>query len=46
MDVEKTADEAINNLADILYDKPGPSVDLTPVFNDYENNESDFLGNA
>ena len=39
MDVEKTADEAINNLADILYDKPGPSVDLTPVFNDYENNE-------
>lgn len=39
MDVEKTADEAINNLADILYDKKGPSVDLTPVFNDYENRE-------
>lgn len=39
MDVEKTADEAINNLADILYDKRGSSVDLTPVFNDYENRE-------
>jgi hypothetical protein len=39
MDVEKTADEAINNLADILYSKQGPSVDLTPVFNDYENRE-------
>ena len=39
MDVEKTADEAINNLADILYGKQGPSVDLTPVFNDYENRE-------
>ena len=31
MDVEKTAD--------ILYGKNGPSVDLTPVFNDYENRE-------
>lgn len=39
MDVEKTADEAINSLADILYEKNGPSVDLTPVFNDYENRE-------
>ena len=39
MDVEKTADEAINNLADISYDKRGSSVDLTPVFNDYENRE-------
>jgi hypothetical protein len=39
MDVEKTADEAINSLADILYDKQGPSVNLTPVFNDYENRE-------
>lgn len=39
MDVEKTADEAINSLADILYGKNGPSVDLTPVFNDYENRE-------
>ena len=39
MDVEKTADEAINNLADILYDKRGSSADLTPVFNDYENRE-------
>ena len=32
MGIEKTADEAINNLADILYGKNGPSVDLTPVF--------------
>lgn len=39
MDVEKAADDAINNLADILYDKQGPSVNLTPVFNDYENRE-------
>lgn len=39
MDVDKTADEAINNLADILYGKRGSSVDLTPVFNDYENRE-------
>lgn len=39
MDVEKAADEAINSLADILYGKNGPSVNLTPVFNDYENRE-------
>lgn len=39
MDVEKTADEAINGLADILYGKNVPSVNLTPVFNDYENRE-------
>ena len=39
MDVDKTADEAINSLADILYGKQSPSVDLTPVFNDYENRE-------
>ena len=39
MDVEKTADEAINGLADILYGKNIQSVNLTPVFNDYENRE-------
>ena len=39
MDVDKTAEEAINSLADILYGKQSPSVDLTPVFNDYENRE-------
>lgn len=39
MDVEKTADEAINSLADILYGTNVTSVNLTPVFNDYENRE-------
>ena len=39
MGIKKISDEAINNLADILYGKNGPSVDLTPVFNDYENRE-------
>lgn len=39
MDVEKTADEAINSLADMLYGENVPSVNLTPVFNDYENRE-------
>ena len=32
-------DETINNLADILYGKTGPTVDLSPVFNGYENRE-------
>ena len=39
MDVEKTVDEAINGLADMLYGKNVPSVNLAPVFNDYENRE-------
>ena len=39
MGIEKTQDEVINHLADILYGKNGSSVDLTPVFNDYENRE-------
>ena len=39
MDVEKTVDEAINDLADILYGKEGATVNLSPVFNEYENHE-------